>query len=89
MKIPVGIVGYGNLGKSVEKCLKKSKKFELITIFSRRNVEGTISVAKLQKYVGKIELLFLCGGSQNELEQQALTLIAIELHSQTVEFCKR
>ena len=75
MKIPVGIVGYGNLGKAVEKCLKKSKKFELVAIFSRRNVEGTTSIAKLQKYVGKIELLFLCGGSQNEIEQQALTLI--------------
>ena len=75
MKTKVGIVGYGNLGRAVEKELKESDVFELVGVFSKRNVEGTIPVDTIDSYKGKIELLFLCGGSQNELEKQAFKLI--------------
>lgn len=75
MKVPVGIVGYGNLGKGVEKNLEKNDIFELKGIFSRRNLKNTIPYAYINEYKDDIELLFLCGGSQNELEDQSFSLI--------------
>ena len=72
MKINVGIVGFGNLGKSLAEEIKQSDEFNLVAIFSRRNIKGTISYKKISSYKDKIQLLFLCGGSQNELELQAL-----------------
>ena len=38
MRIRVGIVGYGNLGKAVEREVLKNHKFKLVTIFSKRNI---------------------------------------------------
>lgn len=75
MKIKAGIVGYGNLGKAVEKELLTSADYELIQTFSRREIPHTLPYSKLREYVGEIDLLFLCGGSQNELEKQALSLL--------------
>lgn len=75
MKIPVGIVGYGNLGKAVEKCLKSSDIFECKAIFSKRDLPNTEKVKNIMRYKNKISLLFLCGGSQNELETQAFEYI--------------
>lgn len=75
MKIPVGIVGYGNLGKAVEKKLENNPNFELVAIFSKRNLQNTVDIKKIEGFKNKIDLLFLCGGSQNELENQAFALI--------------
>ena len=75
MKINVGIVGYGNLGRAIAKELTQNDEFNLVAIFSRRNIEGTISSKQILSYKDKIQLLFLCGGSQNELEKQALRYI--------------
>ena len=73
--ISVGIVGYGNLGKAVEDRLKESNIFDLRAIFSKRNLPNCENFENLHNYKGQIDLLFLCGGSQNELEQQAFSLI--------------
>ena len=75
MKINVGIVGYGNLGKAVAKELKANSIFNLVAIFSKRDLTGTISYKKIKTYKDKISLLFLCGGSASELEGQAMKLI--------------
>lgn len=75
MKIPVGIVGYGNLGKQVEKFLKNSKKYELKAVFSHRNLPNCENFSNILKYKDKIELLFLCGGSKSQLENQAFELV--------------
>ena len=72
--VKVGIVGYGNLGKGVESALQNWKEFKLVKIFSNRS--GLTSsfntkfekTENLDKYVGKIDLLFLCGGSFNDIE---------------------
>lgn len=72
--VKVGIVGYGNLGKGVESALQNWKEFKLVKIFSNR--EGLTSpfnskfekTENLENYVGKIDLLFLCGGSFNDIE---------------------
>lgn len=95
-KIKVGIVGYGNLGKSVEKEIKNSNNFELIAIFSRRKLNNTLPVESILNYKEKIDLLFLCGGSQNELEQQAMKYIedfniieSYDNHARLKEFHKK
>ncbi len=73
MKIRVGIIGYGNLGKAVEQELLKNKKFKLVAIFSRRVVTSSYNslVERFEDYIyykGKIDLMFMCGGSANDIE---------------------
>lgn len=75
MKVSVGVVGYGNLGASVAKILRESDEFELKAIFSKRDLPFAESYSKILDYEGKIDLLFVCGGSQNELEDQTRFLI--------------
>lgn len=75
MKIPVGIVGYGNLGKAVEKRLQNSDDFELKAIFSKRDLPNAEKFETIIDFKDKIDFLFVCGGSQNELENQTLDLI--------------
>lgn len=75
MKINVGIVGYGNLGKAIEEQIQNNKIFNLIGIFSRRNLSNTTPLEQIVDYKNKIDVLFLCGGSQNDLEIQATKLI--------------
>lgn len=76
MKINVGIVGYGNLGKAVEKEILKNPKYNLMAIFSRRIVSSKFNTLvedydSHKNYVGKIDLMFLCGGSLSDLEFQS------------------
>ena len=76
MKKPnVAIVGYGNLGKGVESALYHGKNFKLTKIFSNRT--GLTSpfgtkfekTSNLEKYAGKIDILFLCCGSFSDIEK--------------------
>ena len=39
MKIRIGIMGYGNLGKGIECALKQNPDMELKAVFTRRNPE--------------------------------------------------
>lgn len=75
MKIPVGVVGYGNLGRSVVENLQNDTTFQLEAVFSRRDLPIATSYSDILKFKDKIELLFVCGGSQNELEEQTNFLI--------------
>ena len=74
MKISVGIVGYGNLGKAVEQIVNNDPRFELAGIFSRRNLPNIKSIDDILNYKDKIDVLFLCGGSATDLEGQARML---------------
>lgn len=73
MKIKIGIVGYGNIAKGVEKEIKKYKDMELVAIFTRRSVNEIVSdnrvysLNEIQKFVGKIDVMILCLGSANDL----------------------
>ncbi|MCW3489822.1 diaminopimelate dehydrogenase [Dethiobacter alkaliphilus] len=78
-KIRVGIVGYGNLGKGVELALQQSPDFELTGIFTRRAPETMQSVTgnvpffhidTAKDYVGKIDVMILCGGSATDIPEQ-------------------
>ena len=73
MKINVAIVGYGNLGKAVEKELLSSSFINLVGIFSKReNVQsalGTPVFARkdILQHKQKIDLCVLCSGSQSDM----------------------
>ncbi|UNK16775.1 diaminopimelate dehydrogenase [Paenibacillus sp. N3/727] len=82
-KIRVGIVGYGNLGRGVEKAIKQNSDFELKAVFSRRDPEGVSSEAKavhiseLDSYKEQIDVLILCGGSATDLPEQGPALAGL------------
>lgn len=72
MKINVGIVGYGNLGKAAEKAVLANKGLSLVAIFSRRLVCSPYSTKiesyeNFKNYQGKIDVMLLCGGSHSDL----------------------
>ena len=73
-KIKVGIVGFGNIGKQLKQQIEANKNFELIATFSRRQIAGCVPYEEIENYKGKIDIMFLCVGSQTDLEQVAFSL---------------
>lgn len=71
--INVGIVGYGNLGKAVEKELENNSKYNLVKIFSRRNLikPNTCPYEDYVKFINKIDIMIMCGGSDKDLPIQS------------------
>ena len=73
--IKAGIVGYGNLGRSVEAVIKQTSDIELVGVFSRRDSLDTdapvIPVADVAEYADKIDVLYLCLGSATDIPEQA------------------
>lgn len=79
MKIRIGILGYGNLGKGIECAIKQNDDMELVGVFTRRNpdtvtilTEG-VKVYTVDELVDKkddIDVLILCGGSATDLPKQ-------------------
>ncbi len=74
-KIRAAIVGYGNLGKSVEKLIAQQPDMDLLGIFSRRDTLDTttpvFNVADVEKYADDVDILFLCMGSATDIPEQA------------------
>ena len=78
-KIRIGIVGYGNLGKSAELGIRQNADMELVGVFTRRNpstvkliTEG-IAVYGMEdapKMTEQIDVMLLCGGSKTDLPVQ-------------------
>lgn len=78
-KIRIGITGYGNLGKGVEAAVRYNPDMELKAIFTRRDpvdimAETTranpVHISEVESYIGKIDVMILCGGSATDLPQQ-------------------
>lgn len=74
-KLKVGIVGFGNIGKAIKKQIENNEEFELVAIFSKRKINGCVDYEKIEEYQGKIDLMFLCAGSQSDLEQVATRVL--------------
>lgn len=79
MTIKVGIIGYGNLGKGTEYALAQQKDMELVAIFTRRGpnsvtpIDANVPVYHVndvEQFVGKIDVMILCGGSATDLPEQ-------------------
>lgn len=77
MKTKVGIVGYGNLGRGVEKVLQYHDDLELIGIFTRRDPDSldtasrAYHIDRLEKKTNEIDVLILCGGSATDIPETA------------------
>lgn len=76
--IRIGIVGYGNLGKSAEKIIANTPDMELKGIFSRRDIEGDrfYRLEDILDYKDEIDVLILCGSSDKDIMEQGPELIA-------------
>lgn len=79
MKIRVGILGYGNLGRGIECSLKQNEDMELVAVFTRRDpstvkilTEGVkvYSVDAAKDMKDEIDVMILCGGSATDLPEQ-------------------
>ena len=75
-KIRLGIVGYGNLGRGVEKAIAQNPDMELVAVFTRRSPESldtnakAVNMSEILDYKGKIDVMLLCGGSATDLAEQ-------------------
>ncbi len=78
--IELGIVGYGNLGKGVQKAIDVQEDLNLRGIFTRRSPQAldvlgekqniVHPVEKAEDYADMIDVMMLCGGSAHDLPQQ-------------------
>lgn len=78
MKIRIGIMGYGNLGRGIECAVRQNDDMELVGVFTRRAPETVetltgapvFSADRLTEMQDKIDVLMLCGGSATDLPKQ-------------------
>lgn len=78
----IAIYGYGNLGRGVECAVKYNNDIELVGIFTRRAPADVKTVfeapvyhaSELDSFVGKIDVLILCGGSATDLPEMTPAL---------------
>jgi len=75
----IGILGYGNLGRGVECAIKDNPDTQLVAVFTRRDPSKVkiqtpnvpvLNVADAKNWVGKIDVMILCGGSATDLPTQ-------------------
>ena len=75
-KIRIGIVGYGNIGRGVEKAIARNEDMELAAVFTRRDPASvkicteTAAVKSMDDMAAmkdEIDVMILCGGSATDL----------------------
>ncbi|MBG0762297.1 diaminopimelate dehydrogenase [Acholeplasma laidlawii] len=78
-KIKIAIIGYGNLGKSIETGLLQSDDMELFGVFTRRDPKTLETTTKgvsvyhldeVENLKDRIDVAILCGGSMSDLPVQ-------------------
>ncbi len=79
-KIKTGIIGYGNLGRGVQKALTHHQDLKLRGVFTRRKPESldvlpgaenkVYHVREAEEFTEEIDVMLLCGGSAHDLPQQ-------------------
>ena len=81
----IGIFGYGNLGRGVERAIAKNPDMTLEAVFTRRDpaalhiaTEGVPVVAAdaIEQWKDKVDVLILCGGSATDLPRMTPALSA-------------
>jgi diaminopimelate dehydrogenase len=86
VKTKIGIVGYGNIGRGVEKALGLCPDMELTAVFTRREPASlslatagvpVYPLADAVKFKDKIDVMILCGGSSKDLPEQGPALAAM------------
>lgn len=85
-RIRVAIAGYGNLGKSAERLVKRQGDMDLVGIFSRRDKLDTdtrvLPAADAAQYADEVDVLLLCLGSATDIPELAADYAA---HFNTVD----
>ena len=85
-KIRIGIAGYGNLGRGVEKAVAHCPDMELVGVFTRREPRTiTLETAGVSVYPmdtvsdfrDQVDVMILCGGSKSDLPEQGPALSAL------------
>ena len=85
MSIRIGILGYGNLGRGVEKAVMANEDQELKGIYTRRDPDSlnpvsgcpVFSAKVLEEKKEEIDVLILCGGSATDLPSQTKKYAAL------------
>lgn len=80
-KIRIGICGYGNLGKGVQKAIFQNSDMELVAVFTRRDpaqISKQTSVkvhpiSEVAQWMNQIDVMIMCGGSATDLPDQVPT----------------
>ncbi len=76
--IKIGIVGYGNLARGVEAAIRQNPDMELVAVFTRRDPQSlqirtpgvpVVAATQAKDWVGKIDMMILCGGSATDLPE--------------------
>ena len=103
-KIRIGICGYGNLGKGIEKEITKSKDMELVGIFTRRDPISLkinsstpiIRINEIENWKDKVDVMIMCGGSATDLPEQVPvvakefnTVDSFDTHAKIPEYFKK
>ncbi len=79
MKIRIGILGYGNLGRGVECAVKHNSDMELVAVFTRRDPSTlelltpgvkAYPIDTAMQMKDDIDVMILCGGSATDLPVQ-------------------
>ena len=78
MSIRIGIYGYGNLGRGVEKAILQNEDMTAVGVFTRRNPQTVKTATGIPVYYAdealnmtdKIDVMILCGGSSTDLPEQ-------------------
>lgn len=76
----IGIVGYGNLGRSLRGLIEKDENLNLVKIFTRRdkntfNDDKIENIKNILDYKEKIDVLFLSLGSARDIPEMAPEII--------------
>ncbi len=79
----IGIYGYGNLGRGVEKAFAKNPDMELAGVFTRRDPASLQTVtgapvyaaARAEEFAGIIDVMILCGGSATDLPEMTPAMV--------------
>ena len=99
-KIKIGIVGYGNLGMALEQDILESSNYEIVAIFSKRNISSPHGTkvemqSNILNYIGQIDIMLLCGGSYGEQEEMTKELLksfdtidCFDTHAKMIDYSK-
>jgi len=92
-KIRIGIVGFGNLGKACKELIEQSEEFELVAVFSRRAVQGTVAFDKIETFKDKIDVMLVCVASKEdapkivpEVAKTFNTVDSFDTHTKITEY---
>ncbi len=83
-KIKIGITGYGNLGRGVERAVANAPDMEAVALLTRRDPATVQTATNIPTYrigdaaslVGKVDVMIMCGGSANDLPKQTPEMAA-------------